>query len=89
MNGLDVISHLSTANKTVNSTDLTWLANMSEHLVLSVGSAAIRRINCSMGVIPDGKTLKLASECDYSHFLIFPKIIFSTGHAKSNPVTEL
>lgn len=35
---------------------LTWLANMREHLVSSVGSAVILRINCSMGVIPDGKT---------------------------------
>lgn len=32
---------------------LTWFANMSEHLVLSEGSAVILRINCSIGVIPD------------------------------------
>lgn len=33
---------------------LTWLANMSEHLVLSLGSAEILRMSCSIGVIPGG-----------------------------------
>lgn len=36
-------------------TMMTWLANMSEHFVLSPGSAEILRINCSIGVIPDGE----------------------------------
>lgn len=39
--------------KTIHRTKLTWLANMREHLVLSVGSAVILRINCSIGVIPE------------------------------------
>lgn len=34
------------------NTQLTWLANMREHLVLSPGSAVILRISCSIGVMP-------------------------------------
>lgn len=34
------------------NTELTWLANMREHLVLSSGSAVILRISCSIGVMP-------------------------------------
>lgn len=47
--------HTPTVIIKVTTTTVTWLANMSEHLVSSLGSAEILRINCSIGVIPGGE----------------------------------